>query len=205
MKNLAYQPKKYSYADLVEMDTEERYEIIDGELYLMSSPTTIHQMIAGEIYVQLATYLKGKKCRVFIAPLDVKLSGQEEDKKEFFVVQPDVVIVCEKEKITSRTILGAPDFAVEILSPSTKSRDRVMKLNFYQQFGVKEYWIISPEDNEISVYLLNEQGIYTIPKAYYLDEEIKVNVLEDCKISLKELIQEIELFARMKEKDGKDL
>lgn len=206
MENLAYQPeKRYSYADLLELDGEERYEIIDGQLYHMASPTTIHQWVSGEIFRQLGNYLMGKRCKVFSAPLDVKLSGQEDDTKEFFVVQPDIMVLCDSNKITRRNILGAPDLAIEILSNSTKSRDRVLKLNFYQQFGVKEYWIIDVEGNEASVYLLGEDGTYRLPKAYYLDEPIKVGILENCTIELKQFLEDNEIFPKKKEKDGKDL
>ena len=159
------EPKKISYAELLEFDDEKRYELIDGVPYLMASPRVSHQDILFEIGYQLKTYLKGKKCRAFIAPLDVKLSGEKDNKKEFNVVQPDIMVVCDQNKITEKNIQGAPDLAIEITSPNNPAHDKLVKLNLYQKFGVKEYWIVSLEEQIISVFLLNEDKIYTIPKA----------------------------------------
>ena len=184
------EPMKMSYADLLEFDDQKRYELIDGVLYLMASPRVSHQDILFEIGYQLKTYLKGKKCRAFIAPLDIKLSGEKDNKKEFNVVQPDIMVVCDQNKITEKNIQGAPDLAIEITSPNNPAHDKLVKLNLYQKFGVKEYWIVSLEEQIISVFLLNEDKIYTIPKAYYLDEKIKVNVLKECYIDLSEFCKE---------------
>ena len=184
------EPKKISYAELLEFDDEKRYELIDGVPYLMASPRVDHQDILGELYYQLKTYLKGKPCRVFASPLDVKLSGEKDNKKEFNVVQPDIMVVCDQNKITEKNIQGAPDLAIEITSPNNPAHDKLVKLNLYQKFGVKEYWIVSLEEQIISVFLLNEDKIYTIPKAYYLDEKIKVNVLKECYIDLSEFCKE---------------
>ena len=190
------EPMKMSYADLLEFDDQKRYELIDGVLYLMASPRVSHQDILFEIGYQLKTYLKGKKCRAFIAPLDVKLSGEKDNKKEFNVVQPDIMVVCDQNKITEKNIQGAPDLAIEITSPNNPSHDKLVKLNLYQKFGVKEYWIVSLEEQIISVFLLNEDKIYTIPKAYYLDERIKVNVLKECYIDLSEFCKENNIIIR---------
>ena len=150
------EPKKISYAELLEFDDEKRYELIDGVPYLMASPRVAHQDILGELYYQLKTYLKGKTCRVFASPLDVKLSGEKDNKKEFNVVQPDIMVVCDQNKITEKNIQGAPDLAIEITSPNNPAHDKLVKLNLYQKFGVKEYWIVSLEEQIISVFLLNE-------------------------------------------------
>ena len=198
MNNLALKQEaeqKYSYADLLNFPEDKRYEIIDGDLYLMSAPTVIHQGILGEILYQIKNYLKGKKCKVFSSPIDVRLSGEKDDTKEFNVVQPDLLIVCDENKIQKNCILGAPDFIVEILSPSTSSMDRVKKFNLYQKFGVKEYWIVAPEEKNISVFLLNKEGIYTIPKAYYLTDKVPVNITRDLYIDLNNYYKEnIELL-----------
>lgn len=183
------EPEKISYADLLKFDDEKRYELIDGVPYVMESPRVSHQEILGEIYYQIKTYLKGKKCRVFIAPLDVKLSGQIDNSKEFNVVQPDIMVVCDPDKITEKNILGAPDLAIEILSPSNLRHDRMRKLNLYQQFGVKEYWMVSLEDQNFMVLTLGDDGIYKIKQACYLDEKVKVNVLDDCYVDLKEFCE----------------
>lgn len=190
MDNLAYKLKKYTYADLLEMDNDKRYELIDGELYLMSSPKILHQEIVGEIYVQLRNYLKGKKCKAFVSPLDVCLSGVKNPNKEYNVVQPDVLVVCDENKLTKDMgIQGAPDLVIEVLSPSTRRHDTYRKFNLYQQYGVKEYWIIDTEAEVIYQYILNEKNIYTLPKTYEITEDIKVNILKNCIISLKDIIE----------------
>lgn len=190
MDNLAYKFKKYTYADLLEMDNDKRYELIDGELYLMSSPKILHQEIVGEIYVQLRNYLKGKKCKAFVSPLDVCLSGVKNPKKEYNVVQPDVLVVCDENKLTKDMgIQGAPDLVIEVLSPSTRRHDTYRKFNLYQHYGVREYWIIDTEAEVIYQYILNEKNIYTLPKTYEITEDIKVNILKNCIISLKDIIE----------------
>lgn len=202
-KNLAknLEPQKMSYADLLKIDDDKRYELIDGVLFVMESPRVAHQDVLGELYYQLKNYLKGKKCRVFVAPLDVKLSGVKDDTKEYNVVQPDIMVICDKNKITEKNIQGVPDFAIEITSPTNAQHDKIRKLNLYQEYGVKEYWIVSLEEQMISVFLLNEDKIYTIPRAYYLDEKIKVNVLEDCYIDLKDFCKENNIEIKINKED----
>lgn len=189
MDNLAREIKKYTYEDLLAIEDDKRYELIDGVLYEMSSPTTIHQDIVGELYVQIYNYLKGKKCKVFMAPLDVCLSGVINPKKEYNVVQPDIIVVCDEKKITDKCIMGAPDLLIEVVSKSSRKHDTFRKFNLYQRYGVKEYWIIDTETEIISQYILNEKNIYTLPKTFDINEDIKVKVLKSCTISLKEVIK----------------
>lgn len=191
MENLALQQRKYTYEDLQNFEDEKRYELINGELYLMSSPTTLHQEIIGEIHAQLHNYLKGKKCKVFVSPLDVCLSGVRNPKKEYNVVQPDILVICDENKITKNMgIQGAPDLIIEVLSPTSKKHDTFVKYNLYQYYGVKEYWIIDGEVGVIYQYIINEKNIYTLPKTYEITENIKVNILKDCTISLKDIIEQ---------------
>lgn len=189
MENLALKQTKYTYEDLQNIEDGKRYELIGGELYLMSSPTTLHQEIVGEIYAQLRNYLKGKKCKVFVSPLDVCLSGVKNPKKEYNVVQPDILVVCDKNKLTEDMgVQGAPDLVIEVLSPNSRKHDTFIKFNLYQYYGVKEYWIIDAEAEVIYQYILNEKNIYTLPKTYEITEDIKVNILKNCIISLKDII-----------------
>lgn len=184
-----YKKEKSSYADLKNIDDDNCYELIDGELYLMSSPTVIHQSICGEIYVQLKLFLKDKKCKAFISPLDVILSKNKNESKIYNVVEPDVFVVCDPKKIEQKNIFGAPDFVVEVLSKDRR-HDILTKFNLYQKFGVKEYWIVDQENASIIPYFLNEKGIYEIGKIYDIKEEVPVKVLKGCKICLKNLYEE---------------
>lgn len=189
MDNLAYKMKKYTYEDLLKIDDENRYEIIDGELYMMSAPTTMHQLIVGEIYRQLSNYLEEKKCTPLISPVAVCFSEKYNPSEIENYVEPDVIVVCDKNKITDKCIKGAPDLIVEVLSDSTRKHDILKKFNLYQRYGVREYWIVDTETEVIYQYILNEKNIYTLPKTYEITEDIKVNILKDCTISLKKLMK----------------
>lgn len=191
-KKLETEEKKYTYADLLEMDDDKRYEIIDGKLYLMSSPRIKHQVLAGEIFAQLRDCLKGKKCKPFIAPLDVTFSKYKQDNKIYNVVQPDISVVCNEEQLRDpRKITDAPSFVIEILSPSTSRKDRLEKMNLYQKYGVKEYWILDPVDMIVTPYILDEKGFYKVEKTYDLTkEEVPIKILSGCKIDIREFIKE---------------
>ena len=173
--------QKYTYADYLTWDDGGRYELINGEVYMMSpAPSINHQEISGEIFRQFANILKGKTCKVFSAPFDVRLNADAEDDT---VVQPDIAIVCDPDKIKNgKSCKGAPDMVVEILSPSSARRDQFDKFNQYFVAGVKEYWIVYPETKTVHTYTLSE-GNY-VGRAYSDADMVTVSVLEDCKINL---------------------
>ena len=189
MENLAHKIKEYTYEDLLEIDDDNRYEIIDGELYMMAAPKVMHQSIVGEIYVQIYNYLNGKKCKAFVSPIDVCLSDEWNPKKIRNCVQPDVIVVCDENKITEDYIKGAPDLVVEVVSKSSRKHDTLRKFDLYNRYVVKEYWIVDIEYEVIYQYILNEKNIYTLPKIYEITEDIKVKVLKNCTISLKALMK----------------
>lgn len=176
--------KPYSYADLLEWDDNTRYELYDGEPVAMASPTDVHQEISMALSGQFYAYLRGKKCKVYAAPFDVRLFERMGDRPENvrYVVQPDLLVVCDPNKIDRRGVHGAPDLVIEILSESTRRTDMLKKFNLYLRAGVREYWIIDPEAQVISVYLL-ANGEYTA-KVYGPEDTIAVSVLDDCKIDL---------------------
>ncbi|MDR2572559.1 MAG: Uma2 family endonuclease [Oscillospiraceae bacterium] len=176
-------PERYTYSDYASWDDENRYELIDGIAYMMSAPTITHQSILGELYLQFATFLKGKKCRVFFAPFDVCLFGKGDD--DYTVLQPDLLVVCDETILDEKRCNGAPDLVIEILSPSTSRRDRFIKLNKYLEAGVREFWIVEPEDKGVTVHIL-ENGKYVI-SAYDNEKTIAVNILEGCNIVLPEI------------------
>jgi len=175
----------FTYADYEHWDDGNRYELIDGVAYMMSAPSTAHQSILGELYLQLATYLKGKSCRVFLAPYDVCLTGLGDE--DDTVVQPDVLVVCDESIIDKKRCNGAPDMTIEILSPSTSKHDLLTKLVKYQKAGVREYWIVDPDSEIVNVYLL-ENGHYVI-HSYESNETITVNILDNCVISLPDVFE----------------
>ena len=135
---------RYTYGDYLTWDDAQRYELIDGSIYVMSpAPGRRHQEVAGEFHRQLANYLLEKECAVYIAPFDVRLPEREKrDEDIATVVQPDLVIVCDDNKLDERGCKGAPDLVIEIISPGSAGRDRKTKRELYQKHGVLEYWIV---------------------------------------------------------------
>jgi len=171
---LAYMTKaqgQYTIDDYNALPEEARVELIDGVLYDMSSPAIDHQTIASSIFLQLKLHTRKNKgpCIVIIAPCDVHLS--KEDNKT--IVQPDLFILCDKNKIVNGRIEGAPDFVLEVLSPSTRRKDMAIKFNKYIESGVREYWIIDQENKKVIVYLF-EDDINTF--MYTFNDKIPVAV-----------------------------
>ena len=175
--------KRYTYADYASWDTEDRYELIDGAAYMMSAPSQAHQKISMEFSRQLANFLKRKPCEVFAAPFDVCLNaaGDNDDS----VVQPDLLIVCDKSKLDGKRCNGAPDMAIEILSPSNRKHDTVRKLNKYLQTGVHEYWMVDPDAQTVKVCILKGGNYDT--KDYADTDIIPVHVLDGCTIDMQEV------------------
>lgn len=171
--------KKYTYSDYLTWDDNTRYELIDGVPYMMSAPSPTHQRISVELATQLRTYLRGKRCEVFPAPFDVRLNADQENNT---VVQPDISVICDPNKIDERGCKGAPDMVIEILSPSTALYDQNTKFDKYLEAGVKEYWLVSPDERKVHVYLFKRnEGTFRV---YKDAATIPVYVLEDCQISL---------------------
>jgi Uma2 family endonuclease len=148
----------HTYADYLTWPDDQRYELIDGIAYLMTpAPLRSHQEIAGQLYRQAANSLDGKPCRAYIAPFDVRLPrGDETDDQIDTVVQPDVLVVCDRRKLDRRGMRGAPDWIAEVLSPSTARHDQVIKVPVYERAGVPELWLIHPSDRVLSIYRLAE-------------------------------------------------
>jgi len=178
----------YCYGDYLTWPDDVRYELIDGHAYLMSpGPDLPHQDIAGEIYRQTANALSGKTCRAFIAPLDVRLPKQNEpDAQTDTVVQPDVMVVCDSDKLDRRGVRGAPDWIVEVLSPSTAGHDQIKKRSLYERHGVREYWLVHPIDRVLTVYRLQD-GEYGMPQLSQLEGETAVGILPEIVIRWDEL------------------
>jgi Uma2 family endonuclease len=150
MSDLArkYEDGGYSYNEYLEIDDGKRYEVIDGELYMMSSPSSIHQMIVMEMSRQIGNALYGKACTPFIAPMDVRLFYKE-DGSDDIIVQPDIFVVCDRNKIGKNSINGAPDFVIEIVSPGNTAIEMSLKQLHYERSGVKEYWLIDYENKNL--------------------------------------------------------
>ncbi|MFW6287550.1 MAG: Uma2 family endonuclease, partial [bacterium] len=150
----------YTYSDYLTWSDEKRYELINGQVYTMSAaPYRRHQEISGELFRQISVYLFDKMCKVYSAPFDVRLPEGEEDNGEILtVVQPDIVIICDEDKLDKRGCRGAPDLIIEIISPSSAARDKKIKRDLYEKHGVKEYWLVDYIEKVLEVYLIDEEG-----------------------------------------------
>lgn len=158
-----------------------RAEVFDGQIYYMASPSQNHQIISMELSTILNSYLKNKKgsCRVFHAPFDVKLSDNP-----LTIVQPDLMIICDKSKLDEKRCNGAPDFIIEIVSPGNPSDDYIRKLYYYKNAGVREYWIVDPRRKTVTVNFFDAS---LLNLQYSFDSTIKVNIYEDLFINFSDI------------------
>ena len=183
--------KRYTYSDYLTWPVEERWEIINGIPYAMSpAPNRKHQAILGELSFVFASHIKeqGGPCKVYIAPFDVRLpEGSQTDDEIETVVQPDIVVVCDKSKLDDKGCKGAPDMVVEIASPASVRKDMSEKLRLYEQHGVKEYWLVLPGEQAVIVYSLDERRQYGKPEVYTPADEAPVRALDGLTIRLADL------------------
>ena len=153
---------------------------------MMAPPSRIHQEISGELFRQLANFLEGKKCKVYPAPFGVRLFEKDGESPEDVdtMVEPDISVVCDKDKLDKYGCKGAPDLVLEILSPSSLRHDRLIKLELYQRAGVREYWIVDPENKSVQVFLRDGGGVLQPHEVYSREAVAKVSVLNGCFIEL---------------------
>ena len=186
-KPVHQEKRRYTYADYCTWDERERWELIDGVPYAMATPLVRHQDVSGSINYQLRHFLQNKSCKIFYAPTSVRLNA---DTRDNTVVEPDILVVCDKSKIDRKGIVGAPDMIVEILSPSTASYDMITKFMLYLNAGVREYWIVDPETGSVVVNVLQD-GTYNA-RAYDKTAVVPVSVLDGLSINLAEVFPETE-------------
>ncbi|HCT91800.1 MAG TPA: Uma2 family endonuclease [Lachnospiraceae bacterium] len=163
-----------------------RAEVFDGVIYDMASPSQSHQIILTELLVLIRNYLRKQKgkCQVFPAPFDVKLSD-----KPLTIVQPDIMVVCDADKLDEKRCNGAPDFIIEIVSPGNPANDYIRKLYYYKNAGVREYWIVDPRRKIVTVNYF-EKNILNIQ--YSFDSIIKVNIYDELLIDFSEIAELLE-------------
>ncbi len=174
--------ERFSYADYMKWDDNQRWELIDGQAYCMTpAPARLHQECLGNLYLQFASYLKDKDCKVYLAPFDVRLPDSPDDSDEdtFTVVQPDLVVFCDKSKLDDRGAKGAPDLVVEILSPGTSRRDITVKFDLYQRHGVREYWILYPNERHLQLYQMGTDNRFGSPQLFGASELVPVPLFGD--------------------------
>ncbi len=178
------QLKTYTAKDYYALPENARTELIDGQFYDMSAPSRVHQEILSFLHLEIGSYIRSKKgdCRVYPAPFAVQLF----EKDDTTIVEPDISVICTPDKLTDRGCTGAPDWIIEIVSPSTASHDYIRKLNLYADAGVQEYWIVDPAKKSVYVYCLEETKFET--STFTFQDRIKANIYDDLWIDFKELV-----------------
>lgn len=172
----------YTIDDIYNLPEGERAELIDGQIYMMAPPNRIHQEISGKLYQKIANYIDSKgggPCRVYHAAFAVFLN---KDDKNYF--EPDLSVICDPSKLTDRGCEGAPDWIIEIVSPSNPAHDYLLKLNKYMAAGVREYWIVDPISQAIAVYFFESD---MMPTQYTFTDKIKVNIYDDLYIDFNDI------------------
>lgn len=186
--------KTYSYADYLTWKFEGYVELLRGKLSRMAAPNRLHQRLGLKLGYLLEGHLNDKRCEVNIAPFDVRLLDQKKskaDKDVFTVVQPDLCVVCDLSKLDTKGCVGAPDLIIEILSKGTQKKDIVDKFELYEFNEVKEYWIIAPQDETITVFDLIEEKGFQLRKIYTGDEIIFSKCIEEFKFELPNLFNAV--------------
>ncbi len=196
-KSLVKEPdlsyNNYTYADYLTWDMEEMVELIKGKVFkkAAAAPKRIHQRLAGSLYTEFHLFLKGKKCQAYIAPFDVRLPVKsKKDDKIYTVVQPDICVVCDLDKLDDRGCVGAPDLVVEVLSPGNKQLELQHKYEVYEASGVTEYWLMDPEGKTLLIYTLI-QGKYQPSRLMTSGDTAKSSAIVDFELDLKAFFAEI--------------
>ena len=184
--------KRYNYADYLTWMDDVRRELYDGFIKLMTpAPSRRHQELSVNLTLQIGNFLMHKICKLYHAPSDVRFpkdKKSQDDKQVHTVLQPDIFVVCDMSKLDARGCLGAPDMIIEIISPKNSQRDTRDKFEIYQEHGVREYWIVSPNDETVTVFLLDEKGKFQFKGIFAGDDKIPVNIFNgDLKVDLTEV------------------
>lgn len=176
----------YTIEDIEALPEGVYAELIDGKMYMMAPPSSIHQDISMWLSTTIFNYIRSRKgkCKVYAAPFGVLI---RKDKYNFFL--PDISVICDRDKLDQKGCHGAPDWVIEIVSPSSRRMDYIRKLPIYKEAGVREYWIVDYDRNSILVYNLPESNL---PEQYPFNATIKVGVYKDLEIDFSQLLEYLE-------------
>jgi Uma2 family endonuclease len=179
----------YTYADYMKWQFKERLELFRGKIFKMGAPNMNHQVVGGRLFNEFYNHLKGKTCQVFIAPFDVRLpvKNRKKDNEVTTVVQPDICIFCDPAKLDDRGACGAPDLAIETLSPGNRKDELRMKHEVYEEAGVKEYWIADPAKKAVLAFTLQPNGKFSMPAIYTAGDRLEAQCVPGFSINVGEI------------------
>jgi Uma2 family endonuclease len=185
----------YSYADYLMWRFEQSVELIKGKIFQMSpAPSLRHQRVSRKIAENFYVYLNSKPCEYFIAPFDVRLLDKKKSKKAhkdiYTVVQPDLCVICDKDKLDERGCIGSPDLIVEILSPGNSKKEMKIKYALYEEAGVQEYWVVFPSEYVLQQFVLNEKSKYELKNSFVEDEIFTAHIFPDLQVDLGQIFVE---------------
>jgi Uma2 family endonuclease len=184
---------RYTYADYLLWQFQERVELIKGYIRQMAAPSMRHQRIAVTMVSEIKWFLKKSPCQVFVAPFDVRLPlppHRIKSDKVDTVVQPDICVICDRSKLDERGCMGAPDLIVEILSPGNSKKEMRDKYDLYQEAGVTEYWVVFPSEQVLQRYILNEQNIYQAQRPDVAGDLVGITFLPGFELKVEEIFEE---------------
>ena len=181
--------RQYSYADYLRWQISERLELIGGFIWEMAAPNRRHQRILGKLYLAVGVFLRGKVCELYQAPFDVRLARRHPntDEQILTVVQPDLCVICDLAKLDEAGCIGAPDWVVEILSKGNTKKEMREKFSVYEESGVREYWVVQPEYNNVLVYVLENGRFVARPTLTDDDTAVSPTLFPDLLIDLHEV------------------
>ena len=185
---------RYTYADYLLWQFSERVELIKGYIMRMSAPSSRHQRVVTNLTRIIGVFFYKSPCKIYVAPFDVRFYDYQKslkaDRDIYTVVQPDLCVICDKSKIDERGCLGAPDWIIEILSPGNSKKEVQKKYDLYEEHGVREYWVVYPNEQSVFQFVLNEQGKYYLHKIFAEDDVMPSYLFPDLLIDLKDVFED---------------
>jgi Uma2 family endonuclease len=185
----------YTYADYLTWRFEQSVELIKGKIFKMSpAPSVKHQRVSSRLHTEIGYFFKKHTCELYSAPFDVRLLDKRKSSKAntdvYTVVQPDICVICDRNKLDEKGCVGAPDLIIEILSPGNSKKEMKTKYALYEEAGVREYWIVFPSEYVLQQFILNEKGVYQLKNSFTEDEIFNAHIFPDLQIDLAEIFEE---------------
>jgi len=184
--------QEYSYSDYLKWTFEERLELIKGKIFPMSGPNRWHQKLSMNLGIKLANFLAGKSCEVYAAPFEVRLPRKSKRNKDIFtVVQPDLCVICDRDKLDKKGCIGAPDIVIEILSPGNNRKELYDKFKVYEESGVKEYWIFMYAEQICIQHTHNYEGEFYTTRPLSMADILYTPILPGFELDLSEVFESV--------------